>query len=252
MARTIETGHGQLVVCGGYDELCRKTAAVFVAASEQAVRERGRFMVVLAGGKTPAGVYRLLAGEMRNAVPWDKSYVFWSDERCVPPDNPESNYGMAERELLRHVPVPPEHVFRMKGELEPQRAAEEYERALREIFQLAPGEAPRFDLLLLGMGEEGHTASLFPGSEALDEARRLVVAPYVPKVKMYRITLTLPVLNSARAVVMLVAGQNKAATLGKVFLGPAEQLPVQRVRPAGGSLTWIVDEEAARQLRQVA
>ncbi len=252
MARTMETGHGKLLVFRNYDELSREAANNFVAAAQRAIRERRRFMTVLSGGKTPIGVFRLLAGELRNATPWDKTYVFWSDERCVPPDSPESNYGMAQRELLSHVPIPPNQVFRMKGELDPQRAAEEYERELRESFRLASGEVPRFDLLLLGMGENGHTASLFPGSATLEETRQLVASAYVPQAKMYRITLTFPVLNQGRETMMLVSGQGKADTLARVFHGPAGELPVQRVRPVSGSLTWYVDEEAASQLRQAA
>ncbi len=252
MARTIETGQGTLLVCSNYDELSRQAATDFAAAAQHAVRERGRFMAVLSGGKTPVGAFRLLAGEMRNAVPWDRTYLFWSDERCVPADSPESNYGMAQRELLSHVPVPSGQVFRMKGELEPQRAADEYERQLREVFQPGAGEVPRFDLLLLGMGDNGHTASLFPGSEALEETRRLVAAPHVVEVKMYRLTLTFPVLNNGRALMLLVSGQSKAATLARALRGPAGELPVQRVRPSSGTLTWYVDEDAASQLRQAA
>lgn len=243
------TARAQVLVCRDLDELSREAAARFVQAALEAVRERGRFLVALSGGKTPIGMYRLLAGELRDRVPWDKSFVFWSDERCVPPDHPESNYGLAARELLAHVPVAPGRIFRMKGELEPPRAADEYELILRDVFQLAPGDLPRFDLLLLGMGEEGHTASLFPGSEALKETQRLAAAVYVPKVNMYRLTLTLPVINNARAAIELISGANKAAALAHVLAGKEPQLPAQMVRPVDGTLTWIVDREAARELQ---
>lgn len=247
MARIVEASRGELVICRDYEELSRTAAERFVAAAQQAVRERGRFMVALSGGKTPVDMYRLLAGEMRDRVSWDRCYFFWGDERCVPPDHPESNYGFARRELLAHIPAPPEHIYRMKGELEPQRAAEEYERVLREVFNVAPGELPRFDLLPLGMGEEGHTASLFPGSEALNETRRLVAAPYVEKVKMYRLTLTLPVINAARQVMFEISGEDKAWALEQAVAG-GNELPAQMVHPTHGSLIWIVDEKAAGRL----
>jgi 6-phosphogluconolactonase len=247
MSRSVQRGHGELLICRDYDELSRTAAERFIVAANNAVRERGRFMGALSGGKTPVGMYRLLAGEMRERVPRDRAYLFWSDERCVPPDDPESNYGLAERELLRRIPVPPERIFRMRGELEPQRAAADYERALRSAFQLAPAELPRFDLLLLGMGDEGHTASLFPGSEALKETQKLVAAPFVPKVKMYRLTLTLPVINAARAVVVLVSGEKKSRALAQAVAG-GDELPAQLVRPTDGTLTWIADRDAAKSV----
>ncbi len=247
MPRTLETGHGTLITCHDFAELSATAAGVFMTAATSAVRDHGRFMVALSGGKTPVGMYRELVRQCVR-IPWDKTYLFWSDERCVPADDPESNYGFAERELLRHIPVPPERIFRMQGELEPQRAAAEYERAMREVFQLAPGKLPRFDLMLLGMGDEGHIASLFPGSEAL-AAQRLAAAPYVESKKMYRLTLTLPVINDARATVVLVSGEAKAEALAKAIRGPDEHLPAQLLRPVNGTLTWIADESAASRMQ---
>ncbi len=249
MPHLLEAARGQVVICRDSDELSREAATRFAAVAQDAASARGRFLVALSGGKTPVGMYRLLAGELRERVPWDRSYLFWSDERCVPPDDPESNYGLAQRELLAHVPVAAERVFRMKGELQPQHAAAEYELILREVFGLAQGDVPRFDLLLLGMGEEGHTASLFPGSEVLRETQRLVAAVYVTKVKMDRLTLTLPVINHSRTVIELVSGANKAAALAQVLEGQDQRLPAQMVRPVNGNLAWIVDRAAAAELR---
>jgi 6-phosphogluconolactonase len=237
--------------------LCRAAADEFVRIAVEAVQARGTFSVALSGGSTPAGLYALLAGDaaFSGAVPWDKTHVFWGDERHVPPDHPDSNARMATETLLSKVPIPPANVHRIAGE-EPKagRAAAAYEEDLRRHFRLGPGELPRFDLVLLGLGAEAHTASLFPGTPALDETTRLAVPTWVGKLDSERITLTAPVFNAAANVLFLVAGEDKALALKAVLDGPFEphQLPAQLVRPSSGRLVFFADAAAARLLRKEA
>lgn len=233
------------------EDLFRAAAIEFVAQAQQAVASRERFTVVLSGGSTPKGLYSLLAGGFRSEIPWPKIFFFWGDERHVPPSDPESNYRMANEVMLSKVPVPGENVFRIPAEdKDANSAAAKYERTIRQFFQLRSGELPRFDLILLGMGPDGHTASLFPGTAALREQSRLVVANWVEKFKTERITLTLPVLNNARNTLFMVAGSDKAQSLREVLEGsaPAEQYPSKLIRPVDGTLVWLVDEAAGRNL----
>jgi 6-phosphogluconolactonase len=203
--------------------------------------------VALAGGSTPQSLYRLLAddkGPYRTRVPWESTHVFFGDERMVPPDDPDSNARMAFEALLRHVPVPEEQVHRIRGENpDPDRAAEEYEEMLRDTFRLAGREQPRFDLVLLGLGADGHTASLFPGDRALRETERLAVPATAPVPPHARVTLALPVLNAASSVLFLVSGAAKAPAVQRVRKG--EDLPAARVRPSSGALLWLCDRAAA-------
>jgi 6-phosphogluconolactonase len=235
----------------------RAAAEELAARIERAVEARGVAFVALSGGSTPRGLHTLLADPaepFRARVPWARVHVFWGDERTVPPDHRDSNYRMAHDTLLRHVPIPPAHVHRIRGEdPDPARAAEGYARELREVFAAGDrveAEWPRFDLVLLGMGADGHTASLFPGTAAVHEATRLVVAAWVAKLDAYRITLTPPVLNGADAVLFLVAGGDKAETLAAVLEGPLrpDAYPSQVIRPATGALLWLVDRAAAARL----
>jgi 6-phosphogluconolactonase len=211
--------------------------------------------VALAGGSTPRDLYALLA--RRGALvppgplPWPLVQVFWGDERHVPPDHPDSNYRGAHEALLAHVPVPPGNVHRVHGELaSAESAAEAYEQELRFAFGLEPGELPRFDLVLLGLGADGHVASLFPGSPALGERRRLAVAPFVPALGAHRITLTLPVFNRAATVLFLVAGAEKAEAVRRALApeGEVEETPARGVRPESGGVLWLVDAAAAAGL----
>jgi 6-phosphogluconolactonase len=233
--------------------LMRAAAAEVARRAEEAVASRGRFLVALAGGATPRRLYALLADPRepwRARVDWSRTHVFFGDERHVHPDDPESNFGMARAALLGKVPVPPGQVHRVQAEdTDAEEAARAYEATLRDVFGLAPGERPRFDLILLGLGADGHTASLFPGNPALDEQERLVAAPWVDRLRTHRITLTLPVLDAARAVVFLVSGEEKATRVADVLEGPGAALPAGRVRPAGGELVWLLDAPAARELR---
>jgi 6-phosphogluconolactonase len=232
-------------------ELFAAAAEEVVRAANEAVAQRGRFTIALAGGSTPKSLYNLLATNARTALPWDRMFFFWGDERHVPPTDSDSNYRMADEAMLAKIPVPAANVFRMKTE-NPEAAAvaEDYEQTLRKFFQLEPGQLPTFDLILLGMGPDGHTASLFPGTAALQEKSRLVFANWVEKLKTYRITLTLPVLNAARCVIFLVSGTDKAPALHAVLEEDVsgEQYPAKLVQPRQGKVIWLVDRAAASTL----
>ncbi|MCW5852463.1 MAG: 6-phosphogluconolactonase [Anaerolineae bacterium] len=228
------------------DALAEAAAEYMVQLAHAAVMEQGRFSVALSGGSTPRALHAHLAAEpLRSDVDWGRVHVFWGDERCVPPDHPDSNYRMARETLLDHVPIPAGQVHRMPGELPPTEAAAAYEAELRSFFGAA-GE-PRFDLALLGMGDDGHTASLFPGTAALAETERWVAANWVEKLNTWRLTLTVPTINQAANVVFLVAGAGKADRLREVLRGPYQPtaLPSQFIRPIAGRLAWFVDMAAA-------
>jgi 6-phosphogluconolactonase len=232
-------------------ELAARGAEEFARAAAAAVAARGRFRVALSGGSTPRALYSQLASADLSASPWDRVEFFFGDERHVPSDHPDSNYRMALETLLSKAPIPPANVHRIRGE-DPDAAAAAlaYEQELRLVFQPSAGELPRFDLILLGMGPDGHTASLFPGSSALHERQRWVAANWVEKFSAHRITLTIPVLNAARAVLFLVAGADKAATLKQVLEGPVDpaRLPVQSIQPTGGTVRWLVDRAAGSEI----
>jgi 6-phosphogluconolactonase len=242
-----------LIVVDTAEDLARSAAEMVSGLAQEAVARTGRFVIALSGGSTPERLYRVLAGEpgVRGAIPWFHVHVCWGDERHVPPAHPDSNYRMAYDALLSRVPIPAAQVHRIAAEDEDAGfVASAYERTLREVFDLGEGEWPRFDLLLLGMGADGHTASLFPGSPALRERARLVVAPWVDRFDARRITLTLPVLTHAAHTLLLVAGPDKAATLRDVLEGPdqPDRFPVQGLRESGGAVTWLVDRAAASAL----
>jgi 6-phosphogluconolactonase len=241
----------EIVVCRNLAELSQKGAELFVRLANDSVQRSGRFTIALSGGSTPKHLYSLLAsGEYRERVPWQSVYLFWGDERCVPPDHPESNFHTVQEALLSKIDIPAENIHRMAGEKDPQIAAAEYDYALKRFFQLSSGELPRFDLILLGIGDDGHTASLFPGSHALTEMKRLVVAPYVEKLGAYRLTLTLPVLNNGAADVFLVAGENKAAAVNQVLGSHSNEpaVPAAMVSPLDGRLIWLITQDAVRSL----
>lgn len=238
----------EIVVLPSRSEVASRAADEFVTAASEAVEARGVFTVALAGGSTPAGMYQLLAGAPYSSrVEWPRVSFFWGDERCVPPDHPDSNYGAAAGALLSRLLLPEANIHRMRGELPPQTAAAEYEA---EVRRWVSGDPPRFDLILLGMGDDGHTASLFPGTEALDIDDRLVSANHVPKLNADRLTFTAPLINAARQVIFLVTGEGKAQALKAVLEGTddPDTYPAQLVRPRDGRLTWLVDEPAASLL----
>jgi len=228
-------------------------AEYVVRACREAVAVRGGFAVALSGGETPKLLYARLAEEpRRSAIPWDKVQVFWGDERCVPPTDPRSNFRMAQEALLARVPVTLERLHRIPAErADLDQAARDYAEELRRYLPQTPDGWPRLDLVLLGLGEDAHTASLFPETPALREASRAVVAYRVPGQDIGRVTLTAPVLNHAAEVVFLVSGERKAEALWKVFLGPREPeaTPAQLIHPvAGGRVVWLVDAAAASRI----
>jgi 6-phosphogluconolactonase len=238
-------------VCADPPELARTAARRFVDWAWQSIAKDGKFNVALSGGSTPRELYRVLATpEFRAQVDWPRVHLFWGDERAVPPESPESNYGMARRELLVRVPIPGSNVHRMEAEdTNIGRAAHDYEAVLRKFLPLDDRGFPRFDLILLGLGAEGHTASLFPGSKLLRETSRWVSTPMVPKLGSRRMTLTLPVLEAARRAVFLVAGAEKASILLQVLCEhPDPPLPAQMVKPREGERLFLVDEAAAAKL----
>ncbi len=240
-----------IIKCPGTDDLSRRAAELFMALAKQAGQNAGRFAVALSGGSTPKALYSLLASpQYAGSLEWSNVHFFWGDERCVPPDHPESNYRMVEDTLLSKIQIPRENIHRMAGELAPEVAAARYEAELQSFFQTGKSAWPRFDLILLGLGEDGHTASLFPGSDGLDEDKQLVAAAYVEKLKAHRITLTLPVLNRAARIIYLVAGSSKAQILAKLLRGDPDcrKFPAGRVNPTEGKLTWLVDDAAAALL----
>jgi 6-phosphogluconolactonase len=228
-------------------------AQEFVRCAGPAIAARGRFAVALSGGSTPRRLYQLLAGEpFRTQVDWSRVDFFWGDERSVPPDHPDSNYRMAREAMLEELPVPADRVHRLEAErADRDAAARAYQETLARVLGVpAGGEPPALDLILLGMGPDGHTASLFPHTAALAEKGRWVVVNYVPKFATDRLTLTAPVLNRGREVLFLVAGADKAEPLAEVLEGPPdpERLPAQMIRPAHGRLAWYVDRPAAARL----
>jgi len=215
-------------------ELARGAAEYFVARSAEAVDRKGFFTVALSGGSTPKALYQLLAESFQTQVPWSRTHFFWSDERHVPPDHPDSNYRMTNEAMLSHVPVPEGNVHRIHGENpDAAEAAREYEQTVQQL-----------DLILLGLGADGHTASIFPGSEVLHETARLVAAPWVEKLNTHRITMTLPLLDSGASVLFLVSGADKAEIVKEVIEGP-QKYPAQFVQPAHGQLLWMLDKDAA-------
>jgi 6-phosphogluconolactonase len=232
-------------------ELFEAAAEEVARTANRAAAERGRFTLALAGGSTPKSLYTLLATNARTSLPWERTFFFWSDERHVPPTDPDSNYRMAQEAMLSKVPVPASNVLRVPAEMpDAAAAAEAYEQTLRRFFALQSEQVPRFDLVLLGMGPDGHTASLFPETAALREKSRLVVANWVEKLKTSRITFTLPLLNAANSVAFLVSGTDKAPALKAVLESdnPGEQYPARLVRPTDGKLLWFVDRAAASEL----
>jgi 6-phosphogluconolactonase len=252
------TNRAQVDVVPNADVLMQAAAESFVRCAADAIRASGRFVVALSGGSTPKSLYALLAtARYASRVDWPCVHVCWGDERCVPLGDPASNYRMAREALLDHVRVPEENVHRIHGEDEPAAAAAAYERDLRDFFRNPEGPprptaGARFDLVLLGMGDDGHTASLFPGMTALRETRRWVVAERVTAVSMWRVTLTPVVINAAAEVTFLVSGGEKAVMLRRVLEGPYEpdELPAQVVSPGDGRLRWLVDAAAAADLER--
>ena len=243
----------EILVLKEASAIAARAADALVRIASNAVTQSGTFSVALAGGSTPKTLYNLLVTDprLRGAVPWDKMSVFFGDERHVGPDHPDSNYKMAWDSMLSKAPLKPEQISRIKGEYaDTEKAALEYEQEIRRRFRLNAGEFPRFDLILVGMGNDGHALSLFPGTRALHETERIVTRNWVGKFYTERITLTAPAANHAANVIFMVAGTDKAAALKGVLEGPyePEQLPSQMLQPVNGKLLWLVDTAAGAML----
>jgi 6-phosphogluconolactonase len=244
---------GELRIVPDAAALFHAGAAEFASAAAASIETKGSFSVALSGGSTPRGMFALLAGDgFRRQVRWDRVFFFWGDERHVPPDHPDSNFRMAREALLSQLSLSDDQVFRIHAENpDAAAAANQYEVTVRQFFGLAEGQLPRFDLVLLGMGPDGHTASLFPGTKALLEQTRVVVANWVGKFNAYRITMTAPAINAAARVLFLISGEDKAPALKAVLEGPLEvsQLPAQLIQPRDGRLVWLCDRAAAHILQ---
>lgn len=232
------------------EQVSATAAEEIIQLAASAVEKRGVFRIALSGGSTPKTLYtKLSSDDLKKQMPWRSTHFFWSDERTVPPDHPDSNYRMAREAMFKHVDVSESQIHRIHAEVEdPNRAAEEYEKEIRQHFNVV-SDVPQFDLILLGMGPDGHTASLFPGTEALNEQTRLVVSNWVSKFNTYRITFTVPLINHAASVMFMVCGEDKAATLKAVLEGPydPEVYPSQLIKP-DGDLIWFIDQAAGKLL----
>lgn len=239
----------QLHVLGDHSSFVNGAADFIADAAARAQAARGRFTLALSGGSTPQPIYaRLAAAEYRARLDWSRAYIFFGDERCVPPDDAQSNYRMARQALLDQAPLPRENIYRLRGEDDPARAALQYEQTLQAFFRCAP--PPAFDLILLGLGDNGHTASLFPGTAALRERERWVVPQYVETLRAWRVTFTAPLINAARDIAFLIQGADKAQILWNVLRGPYQPdvLPAQLVQPMQGELHWFADATAAAKI----
>ena len=247
MARRVEVS---VRVSQSAVEVARAAAELFVASATAAVSARGVARIAISGGTTPKAVFALLAGEYRERVPWGQVQLFWVDERCVPPVDSESNFGMTKAAMLDKVPLPAVNIHRMEGELDPEEAASRYESEIRNSFKLEGAETPVFDLVLLGLGPDGHTASLFPHTAGLDEMARICIANHVPQKDTWRMTLTWPVIVAGREVAFLIEGAEKAGMVRTVWTGAydPETYPAQLIRPTSGKLTLLLDHAAAAAL----
>ncbi len=243
----------QVVVCQTKEHLFEASAQFLSQALSLSSNSATGLSIALSGGSTPRGLFtQLVTDPYRSRVHWSSIRIFWGDERPVPPEHPESNYRMAKETLLDHVPHAPDQVFRIQGELPPEEAAEGYEKVLQRTFSLRQGEVPCFDMILLGMGADGHTASLFPGTSVLDERRQWVTAPWVQQFQTHRITLTPPVFNGAKQIMFVVSGLDKADAAQAVLEGPLDphRYPAQLVCPTHGNVIWFMDAEAASRLEE--
>jgi len=230
------------------EDISQAAAEIFIDAANQAITDQGRFSVALSGGNTPRRLYEILATpQNQNLVKWQAVHIFWGDERCVPMDDPRSNFRMAREALLDHILLPKENIHPMRGNLPPSEAAGQYERELRSYFKDQP---PAMDLILLGLGDNAHTASLFPQTSVLNEKRKWVTEVYVTELEMYRITLTAPFINQANQVMFLVSGMDKAPALQNVLEGAYQPhiYPAQLIHPNGAHPIWLVDKAASHKL----
>ncbi len=232
------------------ETLIRQSADEVTGLINQTLAEKDICTFVLSGGSTPKALYsKLASAPYRKTVRWEKVHLFWGDERCVPPDHQDSNYRMVKESLLDHIDLPPENIHRISGEKPPDVAAQEYEQEVRKYVSGACG-IPRFDITLSGIGDDGHTASLFPGTPVLKEQKKLVASVYVPGLKSWRITLTFPVINNSKVILFLVKGSSKARIMSQVLNGNSSgnRYPVQKINPTDGKKIWFLDKKAAAML----
>jgi 6-phosphogluconolactonase len=240
----------QIIILDTAEELFVRAAEEIAHIASEAICMHGEFTVALTGGTTPARTYELLGTRFELSVDWKEVQFYWGDDRCVPPTDPSSNYGMANRTLLSKLKIKPEHIHRIRGEDKPEDGAREYEVELRKNFNLADGQFPRFDLMLLGLGDNCHMLSLFPGIPAIHEEHRLVVPVEVEDKIRHRVTMTAPVMNNSARIMFLVSGENKAAAVKRVLEGNdnPEQVPAHLVAPKDGVVMWMMDKPAAGKL----
>lgn len=236
-ASKIEKKLGQFIYCTTQKTFATAAAKKFIGLVNETLEEKNKCNIALSGGKTPLRMFQKLAADFRGKTNWKKINFFWVDERCVPPDDAESNFGNAYREFISKLPV--KNYFRMQGELKPDEAAGQYEQLLRKKFNLKKNQFPAFDLILLGMGNDGHTASLFPGSALLKENKKVVAAGFIKQVNQNRITLTFPVLNNAAKRLFLVTGEEKIKILEDILSGTKGNYPVKKLFPSNAENTWI-------------
>jgi len=238
-----------IIIESSASRLARKGAEIFSRAAKESVGNRGRFAVAISGGSTPRSMHSMLGEEpYYSKIPWDKTDIFWADERCVPKNHPDSNFGLAKKDFLHRVPINREHIHPMQTDFSPEENALRYQQKLINFFQLKEDEFPLFDLIFLGIGTDGHTASLFPGQSALNEMKRWVVAVKGGNPDVHRLSLTFPVINRGRQVVFMISGKEKAYVVKTVLKITQTGLPAQLVQPVQGSLIWLLDREAASLL----
>jgi 6-phosphogluconolactonase len=237
----------RIIIKDNTTHLAHEAARMFSTLARESVSYMGRFSVAISGGSTPREMHRMLAEDpYLSEIPWDKTHIFWVDERCVPENNRASNYGAAKKDFLDKVPVPEANIHPMLCHASPEDGAVKYQRELIDFFRPGAGRLPIFDLIILGVGTDGHTASLFPGQRALEEKTNWVAAVKGGNPDVNRLTLTYPVLNRARQIVFLISGEDKAAILKTIFDGSGAGLPAQMIQAVNGDLTWLIDREAAR------
>ena len=246
----------EIRIAGNIQEWARDAAAFIVSIGERAIQSNGRFIMALSGGSTPKTLYQVMATpEWKARLDWSRIFFLFGDERCIPPDHPDSNFKMAQTSLFQPLNVHPDQIYRMKGESgDPTAAAQEYEETIRRLTQSPPPEVPLIDLVLLGLGDDGHTASLFPGTAALQEDRKIVTVGHAPTGIRSRLTLTLGVLNHAAVVLFLVTGSGKAHMVRRILDPESDadrSLPAARISPESGRLVWMLDHSAAQQLQQI-
>jgi len=243
-------GPGSIIIESNASHLALKGAEIFSTTARESVDARGRFAVAISGGSTPRGLHRLLAKDpFLSDVPWDKTDIFWVDERCVPSNDEASNYGEAKKDFLNRVPIPPGHIHPMPAAKPPEAGSLLYQKEIMSYFKAERNKSFLFDLIVLGIGTDGHTASLFPGQSSLDEKEKWVVSVKGGEPNLIRLTLTYPVLNRGRHIVFLASGKKKAHIVGKALKDNESRLPAQRIQPVRGKLLWLLDREAASLLK---